>query len=328
MHLVQGGFLIFTQLLVNFGPDTVTIARDTITRSKVKLEWNHPFQDENQALSFFCSGYYQAKGQKRVKTLQLGETDVAIQAVRNQMIHFNGAESDINNTQVSPKVRHVIPLPAKVRSQPSSWISTNMNGKRVKVEGAVALLEIVALLPGGSHVPLSVAQEQNMTLPHGTVFTTRDTGTMLMHFKREDADENTMFRLTPPRRQPYRMAANGINFNLRPPPQQPAHPLFPVAQPPQQAPPPLPQHHAQHHAPQQQQQQQQPGPVGWVEWQQHQQATQQQNHVPRPAAVVREDMSVTVETVTSTTVDLDGRSQEYYEDEDDADDDTSNDSDL
>ena len=192
---MQEGFLILINLLANLGPEKASITRDAITRTKIKVEWDSPFMDEDQVVNFFCSGCYQAKGHKRAKQLRLVEADAAVQAIKSQVICFNGGESDINITQVAPKVRHIIPLPAKVNSTPEPWYSTNVNGRRFKVEGAISLLEFVMLYQGGVQVPFKLG----LPFAPGGIQATQDTGVMMIFFKCEDAGQNEIYRLSPQR---------------------------------------------------------------------------------------------------------------------------------
>ena len=217
---VDDGFLILVKPLQDLGAEYVTITRDPISRTKIKLEWDSPFRDENQIVDVLCSGKFVAVGNHE-KVLLLGKNDASIQALRNQTIRFNGAESDINTTQVAPKIWFVIPLPAKVHAQPSAWMCSNSNGKQVRMEGAVSLQELV-------------------TAQNGQIGKV-DAGMMWIFFKREDAGENKLFRFSPPRLRQY-ANAGAINYNHQQPPQQSFYYAGqpPVANQPPQQPQPFP----------------------------------------------------------------------------------------
>ncbi len=331
---MQDGFLILVNYLANLGPEKASITRDAFTRSKIKIEWDSPFQDENQFVNIFCSGCYQGKGYKRAKQLKLVESDAAVQSIKSQVIGFNGGESDINITQVAPKVRHIIPLPKKVNSTPEPWYSTDVAGKKFKVEGVISLLEYVMLYQGGVQVPFRLG-----LLAPGGVPSTQDTGVMMLYFKREDAGQNTITRLSPQRQQ---FGCNGgINFAFQPPfpnfapgmppaygapPVPPAHPAPPVPPahpappvPPAYGAPPVPPAYgappvppAHHHAA--------PVPPAHAAAPPAFYPQPVANNVtfgqaPIPVVNVVDDMSMSmrslnVETVTSSTVDLEGRSHE------------------
>lgn len=83
---MEDGFLIIVNLLANLGPEQVTITQDSISRSKIKLEWDNPIRDKDQLQNFFYSGFYQAKGIKQEKRLELGDNDMTIQAIRKEAI--------------------------------------------------------------------------------------------------------------------------------------------------------------------------------------------------------------------------------------------------
>ena len=209
--------------LQDLGAEHVTITHDPVSRTKIKLEWDSPFRDENQIVDVLCSGRFVAVGDHE-KRLTLGKNDASIQALRNQTIRFNGAESDINATQVAPKIRFVIPLPAKVHAQPSVWMCSNSNGKQVRMEGAVSLQEL-------------------MTVQNGQIAKV-DAGMMWIFFKREDAGENKLFRFSPPRPQRHYANFAANNYNYQQPPPQPfpfyASQQVPVANQPAQQPQPFP----------------------------------------------------------------------------------------
>ncbi len=202
--------------LQDLGAEHVTITRDPVSRSKIKLEWDSPFRDENQIVDVLCSRKFVAVGDHE-KRLSLGKNDASIQALRNQTIRFNGAESDINTTQVAPKIWFLIPLPAKVHAKPSVWMCSNSNGKQVWMDGTVSLQELV-------------------TAQNGQVVKV-DAGMMWIFFKREDAGKNKLFRFSPPRPRHNNVGAN--NYNYQQPPPRPFP--FPAGQPPATQPPQQPQ---------------------------------------------------------------------------------------
>ena len=245
--IVQQGFLIEVNLLANLGPEKITITRDPSNKKNVKLEWDGPFKDEIQVEDIFCSGCFEAVGYKRVRVLNAAPGDNAIKVFQEQTICFNGTEHDVDNSQVAPKIRHIIPLPAEVKPVPSQWQYTDRKGKTRVMESTISLRERV--VEYGNGFQLTFLSNQG-PLPPGGRNTSKDTGIMFIFFKREDADSNTKHRFLSPTRGPYRPTPTGNPHYAQPPPPPPPHQAPP---PPYQAPPA--------HAPYQQEAHVQPPPA-------------------------------------------------------------------
>lgn len=203
------------------------------------------------------------------------------------------------------------------------------------MEGVVSLRERIVEYAMGAQLPYYGAQGP---FPPGGRHATRDTGKLVIFFKREDADLNKITRLSPTR------GAYEYHPTMRQTPQPARHyappPPPPNQAPPQQAPPPPAPHQQAHVQPPVWDQEAQDRFEAEVRarvqlemmqrggQQPPQNATYHQGNIPARVNVVRaDDLSVMVETVTSSTADMTYRSSNASFDEDEDDDDDADDDD-